>query len=129
MLNQLSQWIRNSPRFESLQRSRCLTRRSLCVEHLERREMLHVSLSVLDPPDLPEGKTQLVALNGVDEDHPNQAITYTVESSDSRITTQLVEDGDSLVLNVSGVDAIDQAFTGDIVVQLLEDEAPLATSR
>ena len=33
------------------------------------------------------------------------------------------------MLNVSGLDAIDQAFTGDIVVQLLEDEAPLATSR
>ena len=99
------------------------------MEHLERREMLHVSLSVLDPPDLPEGKTQLVALDGVNEDFATLPTSFTVESSDSRIKTQLVEDGDSLVLNVSGVDAIDQAFTGDIVVQLLEDEAPLATSR
>ncbi len=129
MFTQLSQWLRNSHRVEFHPTSRDLTRRSLRLEPLERRDMLDVSLSILGPPDLPEGKTQLVALNGVDEDNANQAITYTIESSDSRIKTQLVQGGQSLMLNVSGVDQNDQAFTGNIVVQLLENEAPLATGR
>ena len=99
----------------------------LRLESLEERQVMDVALANLSAIDMATGKDQLIALTGTDTG--NLPITYQANSSNSSVTASIVTGGQSWKLNVSGVDGNNQAFSGDIIIRLFEDLAPLATQR
>ncbi len=90
--------------------------------------MLSVTLGSLNDIQVPGGKSVLVPLTGVDT--VGQPITYSFNSSDPNVQLSLVSPtSKSLVLNVTGTDSGNNAFTGTLVLHLFEDLAPETTAR
>lgn len=98
------------------------------IESLESRQMLSINLGQLHDIQVPGGKSVLVPLNGLDSN--SEPITYTFSATDSNVQLSLVSTASkSLVLNVSGTDNTNTAFTGTLIIHLFEDLAPQTTAR
>lgn len=97
------------------------------LELLEPRQLLTVTLNPITANDLPAGKVEYVPLTASDD--TQSPISFSVQSSDPSVTSEVVTGGRSLKLNISGVDATSQPFTGDLTFRLFEDLAPTTTSR
>jgi cyclophilin family peptidyl-prolyl cis-trans isomerase len=77
---------------------------------------------------VPAGKTFAVPLRG--QDAGGAPITYSIVSIANPAVTGTITSGNrSLKLNVTGKDAGNNTFTGDLVFQLFEDLAPVTTTR
>ena len=96
-------------------------------EELEQRTMLSVTIGQLIVNDMPNTKDELIAVPTTNT--TSNPLTFTAQSSNSNVTATVVSGGRSLVLNVSGVDSNNQAFTGNITFRLFEDAAPATTAR
>src|SRR5262245_61845328 len=84
----------------------------LGFDELESRTLLTSNLLPIADFATPAGKTLLVPLTP--STPPAGPVTYTVQSSNTAVTTQLVTEQLSLRLNVSGVDDQGNPFTGDL---------------
>ncbi|HMO87146.1 MAG TPA: peptidylprolyl isomerase, partial [Lacipirellulaceae bacterium] len=86
-----------------------------------------VSLAPLEDVELPGSKSVLVPLTGADAG--GQGITYSFESSDPTVQFEIfASTSQSIVLNVTGLDADGNPFTGRLVLRLFEDVAPETTA-
>ena len=90
--------------------------------------MLSLTLAPLIINDLPNDKTEFVAAN-ITTNTTSNPVTFTAQSSNPNVTATVLIGGRSLDLNVTGVDAGNVAFTGDIVMRLFENLAPNTTAR
>jgi peptidyl-prolyl cis-trans isomerase A (cyclophilin A) len=77
---------------------------------------------------IPEGRTFQMPLTASDPDGLPLKFSATVSNKKALTATFAPNTNPSLVLNVSGVDANDQAFTGNLVLQLFQDLTPLTTA-
>jgi cyclophilin family peptidyl-prolyl cis-trans isomerase len=114
---------------------RCLqvwARAAIClgVFVLFAAEARAVSLSlVTNNISMPSGRTFQMPLTGSDPDGLPLKYSATV-SNKKGVTAALAPSSNrSLVLNVSGVNSNNQAFTGNVVLQLFEDLTPHTTAR
>jgi cyclophilin family peptidyl-prolyl cis-trans isomerase len=78
---------------------------------------------------MPSGRTFQMPLNGFDPQ--GSPLKFSIVSSKPKLVTGTIAPSTnrSLLLNVSGVDATNAPFTGDLVLQLYEDLTPLTTAR
>ena len=75
-----------------------------------------------------EGQTFQMPLSGSDPD--GQPLTFSAKTNAKQLrTTFAPRSNRSVVMNVSGVDANTNAFTGDIQMQLFEDLTPMTAER
>ena len=107
--------------------SRSSVRRHLSFDTLEDRLVMSVSLATITPPPVLTSKDTLVPL--VATDTSGLPISYSVTSANSNIKASIITAGRVLVLNVSGTDSTGAAFTGNLVLKLFEDKAPVTTAR
>ena len=126
--SQLPNWRGSNRRRKSSRTSRSARSRPLRLEQLETRQMLSVSLGSLADVQVPGGKSVLVPLTSTDS--LNGQVDYTFSSSDPSVQLSLVSTASkSLVLNVTGTDSSNTAYSGTIVIHLFEDLAPATTAR
>lgn len=97
------------------------------VEALESRTLLSITLGPLVTNDIPTTKDELVALPVTNTS--TDPVTFTAQSSNPNVSASVVTGGRSLVLDVSGVDSNNVAFSGTLIFRLFENEAPVTTSR
>jgi cyclophilin family peptidyl-prolyl cis-trans isomerase len=78
---------------------------------------------------MPSNRTFQMPLTG--SDPQESPLTFSIVSiSDANVTGVIAPSSNrSLLLNISGVDATNGPFTGDLVLQLYEDLVPLTTAR
>src|SRR6266850_7673004 len=77
---------------------------------------------------MPENRTFQMPITASDPD--GQPLRFAVKVSNKSVTAAFASSSNrSLLINVSGVDATNGAFTGDLVLQLCEDLTPLTTAR
>lgn len=78
---------------------------------------------------VPAGLTFQMPLSGFDAD--GQPLKFSATVSNKKAVTAAIAPSSnrSLVMNVSGVDGSNEAFTGNITLQLFEDLTPLTTGR
>ena len=130
MLHLISAWARNFfHRHPSLRKRRTGWESSYYApaEVLEMRTMLSITLGTPQVNDLPNSKDEYVALPVTNT--TSNPVTFTVTSTNPNVTATVVSGGRSLKLNVSGVDATNTAFSGDITFRLFESDAPNTTAR
>lgn len=104
-----------------------ITKRPLCLETLEDRLALTVTLGNITAPPVLVGKHTYVPLEAIDTN--GLPLTYSVTSANSSIQAGIISTGRLLVLNVSGKDSTGANFSGDLVLKLFEDKAPKTTAR
>lgn len=78
---------------------------------------------------MPQGRTFQMPLSGFDPDGMPLKFSATVSNKKALTAAFAPSTNPSLVLNVSGVDSNNQAFTGNLVLQLFQDLTPLTTGR
>jgi cyclophilin family peptidyl-prolyl cis-trans isomerase len=78
---------------------------------------------------MPSGRTFQMPLSGFDPDGQPLRFSATVSNKKAVTAAFAPSTNPSLVLNVSGVDSNNQAFTGNIALQLFKDLTPLTTAR
>src|SRR5579862_98555 len=77
---------------------------------------------------MPENRTFQMPITASDPD--GQPLKFVAKVSSKSVTAVFgTNSNPSLVINVSGVDATNGAFTGDMVLQLFQDLTPLTTAR
>ncbi len=101
--------------------------RRLRLEALEGREVPTVTLAAI--PDQSVTNNVPMYLPVTVSNTPNGAVTYDVTSTDAAVTPSVVQGGRSIKFTVTGKNPDNTDFTGDIVIRLFENEAPLATGR
>jgi len=97
------------------------------AEALESRQLLTLNLGQPLVNDIPAGKSGLIALP-VTNDTSNP-VSYQVTSDTAQVTATVVTGGRSMLVNVTGKDANNVDFTGDMVFRLFETAAPQTVSR
>jgi cyclophilin family peptidyl-prolyl cis-trans isomerase len=122
----LTGWARRAffPQLHQRQQSRA---RLGLAEALEERVMLDVTLSDIAAQTMAAGKDLYVPLTATDT--TNLPTGFDVQSSNPNVTATVLTGGRSLRINVTGVDANDNEFTGDLTFRLFEDLAPNTTAR
>lgn len=98
-----------------------------CLESLETRHLLTVTVSPLAAPDLPAGKTLYVPITGVDSGQA--AINYSVTSSNASVSASVLTGGQSIQMTVTGKDSGGNTFTGTLTFRLFETLSPDTTAR
>jgi hypothetical protein len=89
-----------------------------------------VSLSLVKTNiTMPAGRTFQMPLTGSDPDGLPLKFSARVSNQKALKTAMAPSSNRSLVFNVSGVDANNQPFTGNLVLQLFEDLTPHTTAR
>jgi cyclophilin family peptidyl-prolyl cis-trans isomerase len=105
-------------------------RARLFVEELAPR-FLPASIAPIADANTPTDKTFLAPLSIVSPS--GDPVTFSVVSDNASVTATVLPgnntDRHSLDLEVSGTDNTDTPFTGHLILQLFESEAPLATAR
>src|SRR5579859_1960651 len=77
---------------------------------------------------MPQGRTFQMPITASDTN--GQPLKFAAKVSSKSVTAAFAPNSNrSLLINVSGVDATNGAFTGDLVLQLFEDLTPLTTAR
>jgi|GEM_PF-2294390 cyclophilin family peptidyl-prolyl cis-trans isomerase len=77
---------------------------------------------------MPSGQTFQMPITAFDPD--GQPLHFAATVSNKKVTAVFAPSSNrSLLINVSGVDATNRAFTGAMVLQLFEDLTPLTTAR
>jgi cyclophilin family peptidyl-prolyl cis-trans isomerase len=77
---------------------------------------------------VPENRTFQMPISASDPD--GRPLHFGVKASSKKVTGVFAPSSNpSLLINVSGVDANNNPFTGDLVLQLFEDLTPLTTAR
>jgi len=77
---------------------------------------------------MPENRTFQMPITASDPD--GQPLRFGVSVSNKKLTAAFAPNSNrSLLINVSGVDATNAPFSGDLVLQLFEDLAPTTTAR
>jgi cyclophilin family peptidyl-prolyl cis-trans isomerase len=98
------------------------------IEPLESRHLLSVTFPGLNDIQTPVGKYTLVPLSAFDSQ--GEPIHYSFSSDNANVQLALVSPASkSLVLNVSGTDNTDTAFSGTLVLHLFEDLSPATATR
>jgi cyclophilin family peptidyl-prolyl cis-trans isomerase len=98
------------------------------LETLEVRRVLAATISqVPSSQTFTVGSPTYIGVQG--QSSTSSPITYTATSSSADIVVETVTTGRSIRLNVSGKDGTNADFTGDIVLRLFEDKAPVTTAR
>ncbi|VTR99692.1 peptidylprolyl isomerase [Tuwongella immobilis] len=99
----------------------------LRLENLESRETPTADIAAIGDFTSPSNRDLLVPLdlNGASA----STVTYSAESSNSAVSVSILPTGRTWVLNVSGVDSTNTAFSGTLTFKLFEDVAPIATQR
>src|SRR5262245_64362722 len=97
------------------------------AEVLEIRSMLTVTLAQPIVNALPTTKDELVALPVTNT--TANPVSFTVTSSNSHVTATVLTGGRSIDMLVSGVDALNNAFSGHLIFRLFENEEPVTTAR
>lgn len=104
-----------------------ILRTRLQLESLDDRVVPALTFNPIANYTMPGGKDVLVPLSAVDSDgHP---VSFAALSSDPNVTASVVTGGPSLRLTVSGVDGQSNPFSGDIILRLFPDIAPLAVNQ
>ncbi len=101
--------------------------RRLRLEALEAREVPTVSLATI--PDQQIATNAPTYLPVTVANTPNGTVSYDVTSSDAAVTPSVVQGGRSVRFTVAGKNTDGTDFSGDIVIRLFEDAAPLTTAR
>lgn len=104
-----------------------MTRQPLAIETLEDRTVMTVTLGSITPVPVLTGKSTYIPV--IATDTRGLPLTYSVTSANDNINANIITSGRLVVMNVSGKDAAGAAFTGNIVLKLFEDKAPLTTAR
>lgn len=78
---------------------------------------------------MPSGRTFQMPLSGFDPDGQPLRFSATVSNKKALTVAFAPSTNPSMVLNVSGVDATNGAFTGNLVLQLFQDLTPLTVGR
>lgn len=78
---------------------------------------------------MPSGRTFQMPLTGSDPDGQPLKFSATVSNKKALTAVLAPSTNPSLVFNVSGVNSNNQAFTGNVVLQLFQDLTPLTTGR
>jgi cyclophilin family peptidyl-prolyl cis-trans isomerase len=99
----------------------------LRLESLDDRVVPALTFHPLSDYTMPGGKDLLVPLTAIDSD--GYSVSFSALSDNSNLTASVLGSGPSLRLTVSGVDGQSNPFTGDIVLRLFPDIAPLAVNR
>lgn len=114
-------------RSNTMTTSRRASRRMLGFDTLEDRLVMTVSLAPIAPPPIQIGKHTYVPLVATDTN--NLPVTFSAMSANAGIQASIYTAGRILTLNVSGKDQNGDNFSGNIVLKLFEEKAPLATAR
>ncbi|QEL18421.1 peptidylprolyl isomerase [Limnoglobus roseus] len=118
-LRAITRWLAPAPRPQQKIR--------LSAELLEGREVPSVTLSDISNSDFSNNKPLFVPLTNTAT--VNGTTTYTASSSDANVTVSVLAAGQTLKLDVSGIDKNGAAFTGTLTFRLFADAAPLAVQR
>jgi cyclophilin family peptidyl-prolyl cis-trans isomerase len=102
-------------------------RTQLRFEALDDRIVPALTFDPLANYTMPGGKDILVPLTATDSD--GFSVNFSALSSHPDVTATVLGSGPSLRLTVSGVDGQSNPFTGDIVLRLFPDIAPLAVNQ
>ena len=133
MKPQIGRWIQHqAQRYHGFRSARRNSRRSWQAERLEDRSLLAVTIGPLyggeiTTPRVGDGKTLYVPITATDDD--SNSISYSVTSSNSDVSAEVISGGRSIRMTVSGVDANNDPFTGEITFRLFEDDHPITTAR
>ncbi|HMP07890.1 MAG TPA: peptidylprolyl isomerase, partial [Lacipirellulaceae bacterium] len=104
------------------------SRGRLHLELLEQRHVLAVTLAPLLDVEAPAGKWILAPLTAVDDS--GGPVTFDVQITDDDLSWSLAgAAGKSLALEVAGVDAQGNDFSGTVIVRLFDEAAPQAVAR
>lgn len=103
------------------------SRARLAVEPLEGREVPSVTLLDIDDSSFSNNKPLFVPVSNVAT--VNGTTTFSALSSDTGVSVSVLPAGQTLRLDVSGVDKTGTAFAGPITIRLFADAAPLAVQR
>lgn len=101
------------------------TRRPLAIEALEDRTVMTVSLGSITAVPVLTGKYTYIPLEATDT--RELPLTYSVTSANSNINANIISGGRLVVMNVTIGGTT--PFTGDIVLKLFDDKAPLTTAK
>ncbi len=99
----------------------------LGAEMLEGREMPSVTLASIADTSFSNNKPLFVPVSNTAT--VNGTTTYTASSANSNISVSVLPAGQTLKLDVSGIDKDGVAFSGSITIRLFADAAPLAVQR
>ncbi len=102
-------------------------RARLSAEQLEGREMPAVTLASIADNTFANNKPLFVPVSNTAT--VNGTTTFTASSANAGINVSVLPAGQTLKLDVSGVDNTGAAFTGSITIRLFADAAPLAVQR
>lgn len=105
--------------------TRPTARRGLNIETLEDRLALSVSLPTITAPPVLTGKHTYIPLEATDTN--GLPVSFSATSANSNIVASIYTGGRTVVMNVTGKDSSGASFTGDIVLKLFEDKAPITT--
>lgn len=104
-----------------------ITKRPLSLETLEDRLALTVTLGTITAPPVLVGKHTYLPLEAIDSN--GLPLTYSVTSANNSINANIISTGRLIVMNVSGKDSTGANFSGNLVLKLFEDKAPITTAR
>jgi cyclophilin family peptidyl-prolyl cis-trans isomerase len=101
--------------------------RRLRVEPLEAREVPAVTLAAIPDQPVTNNAPQFIPVTVTNT--PNGPVNYSVTSDNAAVSASVVQGGRSVRFTVTGRNPDGTDFTGDIVIRLFEQQAPLATGR
>jgi cyclophilin family peptidyl-prolyl cis-trans isomerase len=117
----LSRWMKPTRTASEKPRTR------LSAELLEGREVPSVTLASIADNTFANNKPLFVPVTNTAT--VNGTTTFTVSSSNPGVSVSVLTAGQSLKLDLSGVDKNGDAFTGSVTIRLFADAAPLAVQR
>jgi cyclophilin family peptidyl-prolyl cis-trans isomerase len=117
----LPRWMKNSRTTLEKPRTR------LSAELLEGREVPSVTLASIADNTFANNKPLFVPVTNTAT--VNGTTTFTASSSNPAVNVSVLPAGQSLKLDMSGIDKNGDAFTGSITIRLFADAAPLAVQR
>ncbi len=120
----LSRWL--APRSNKSNRSVARSLR-LNAELLEGRDVPSVSLLSIDDTSFSNNKPLFVPVSNTAQ--VNGTTTVTAVSGNPDISVSVLPAGQTLKLDMSGIDKDGNPFTGSMTIRLFEDAAPLAVAR
>lgn len=103
------------------------TRTRLSAEMLEGRELPAVTLAPIDSNTFANNKPLFIPVNNTAV--VNGTTQFTATTVNPNITATFLPAGQSLKLDVTGVDRDGNPFSGSLTIRLFEDVAPLAVQR
>jgi cyclophilin family peptidyl-prolyl cis-trans isomerase len=102
-------------------------RAQLGAEQLEGREVPAVNLASINSTNFANNQPLFIPVTNTAT--VNGTTAYTATSSNSSVSVSVLPAGQTLRLDMSGVDKTGTAFTGTLTIRLFADAAPLAVQR